>query len=139
MSQQLRIALDTNVCIAILNESSEPARRRISRLAGSEFAVSSVALFELHYGVWKSDRFEENMRVLKAFASRTQVLDLSYEDAAEAGRLRAHFRKLGQPIGPYDLLIAGQAKARSLVLATNNVREFGRVPGLVVEDWLANF
>jgi tRNA(fMet)-specific endonuclease VapC len=139
MSRHLKVALDANICIAILNESSEAARRRIRYLAPSEFAVSSIVVFELYYGVSKSRRSEENLRVLRSFVSRTQVLHFSEEDAIEAGKLRVYLRQIGQPIGPYDLLIAAQAKARSLKLATNNVREFSRVPSLIVEDWLADF
>jgi tRNA(fMet)-specific endonuclease VapC len=137
MSTTLKVVLDTNICIAILNETSQAARRRIRFLASSEFAVSSIVLFELYAGVHKSGRLEQNLRVLRSFVARTQVLEFSDDDAAEAGRLRSELDGIGRPIGAYDLLIAGQARARSLKLATNNVSEFSQVQGLVVEDWLA--
>jgi tRNA(fMet)-specific endonuclease VapC len=132
----VKIALDTNICIAILNDSSAAARARVSQFAPAEVAISSIVLFELYFGAHKSSRAQANLRVLKSFVSRVTVLDFSEEDAAEAGRLRAHLQSLGQPIGPFDVLIAAQAKARSLPLATNNVREFARVPELKIEDWL---
>jgi tRNA(fMet)-specific endonuclease VapC len=132
----VKIALDTNVCIAVLNNSSAPARARVSQFTATEVAISSIVLFELYFGAHKSRRAEANLRVLKSFVSRVTVLDFSQEDAAEAGRLRAYLQSLGQPIGPFDVLIAAQAKARSLPLATNNVREFARVPELKIEDWL---
>ena len=136
MSGVAKVALDTNICIAVLNNSSASARARVSQFSPAEIVISSIVLFELYFGVHRSSRVQANMSVLKSFVSRVTVLDFSEEDAEEAGRLRAYLQGLGQPIGPFDLLIAAQAKGRSLTLATNNVREFTRVPELAVEDWL---
>jgi tRNA(fMet)-specific endonuclease VapC len=135
----VKISLDTNVCIALLNNSSTAARERLQRHQTADVIVSSIVLFELAYGAEKSTRRERNLRALEEFLSRVRVLDFSAADASEAGKVRSHLERLGQPVGVFDTLIAGQAKARSLILATNNVREFLRIPELVVEDWLAPF
>lgn len=132
--------LDTNVCIAVINGIPSRVADRFDTvvLGGSEVCVSSVSVFELRYGVAKSARREFNAKQLERFLGvAMQVLPLDRSDAAQAGAVRAALERLGTPIGPYDLLIAGQALARGLVLVTQNVGEFGRVPGLSIEDWHA--
>jgi tRNA(fMet)-specific endonuclease VapC len=100
--------------------------------------LSGVALFELWHGVHKSAEFDRNRLVLVRYlAGSVRPVAFDEDDAAEAGRLRALLERAGTPIGPYDLLIAAQASRRSWTLATGNVREFARVPGLAVEDWTA--
>lgn len=130
--------LDTNVCIALINGTSEKIRRRFMqaiRRAPSP-AISSIAAHELWYGVAKSGRTVENANRLNAFLDRAvTVLDFSDHDAHAAGEIRADLERRGKRIGEYDTLIAGQAFARNLILVTANTREFGRVKGLVVEDW----
>jgi tRNA(fMet)-specific endonuclease VapC len=130
--------LDTNVCIAIMNGAPTTVRVRFERAAktGDTLLVSTVSSFELWYGVERSGRPEFNReRVRTFFEGRVQGLAFDEEDSAHAGVLRRALEKRGTPIGPYDLLIAGQALARGLVLVTHNVGEFGRVEGLRVEDW----
>lgn len=131
----MKYLLDTNAVIAVIAGN----KAMISRLEGfhpSDFGVSSIVMHELYFGCYKSQRVERNVAAVNAL--RFEVLDLTRRDAAEAGKLRAHLGKQGTPIGPYDVLIAGQAVARCLPLVTNNVKEFDRVPGLVLEDWLAD-
>ncbi len=79
---------------------------------------------------------EYNLETARLFLRNVPVLDMDQRDAITAGEIRASLALSGKPIGPYDLLIAGQAKARDLTMVTNNIREFERVPGLRVEDWL---
>ena len=95
--------------------------------------MSSVVIHELYYGAFKSQRVAKN--VARVDALQFPVLEFDQEDARQAGEIRAHLASKGTPIGPYDLLIAGQAKARKLILVTHNTTEFTRVPGLKVEDW----
>jgi tRNA(fMet)-specific endonuclease VapC len=95
--------------------------------------VSAVVIHELYYGAFKSQRVEKN--VARVDALRFSVLEFDEEDARQAGQIRAHLASKGTPIGPYDVLIAGQARARELTLVTHNTSEFQRVPGLKVEDW----
>jgi tRNA(fMet)-specific endonuclease VapC len=134
----LRYLLDTNVCIALINQ--RPASVRIAfdeALArASATYISSVALFELWYGVSKSLRREVNERLLAGFLSGPIVLlPFEGEDARVAGALRAELESLGRRIGEYDLLIAGQALRHKMVLVTANAREFSRVKNLSWEDW----
>ena len=99
--------------------------------------VSSITVFELWYGVGRSDRATENTDQLAAFLKRVRTIPFENEDAETAGLLRARLRKLGKLIGPYDLLLAGQALRRDLILVTANVSEFSRVEGLRCENWEA--
>lgn len=127
--------LDTNAVIAVLKDLASPIGQRLRRCRPEEVFVSSIVLHELFYGAFKSARVERNLAVVEGL--RFGVLDFSREDARAAGEIRAALAAQGVPIGPYDVLIAGQAVARGLVLVTRNGREFGRVQGLVVEDWEA--
>ncbi len=88
---------------------------------------------ELFYGAFKSPRSTQNVALIDAL--QFVVLEFDKEDARQAGRLRAFLAGKGTPIGPYDALIAGQALSRSMILVTHNTSEFGRVPGLQMEDW----
>lgn len=92
---------------------------------------------ELIYGAEKSVNPEQNLVVVEGFAARLEVLSHDELAASHTGQLRAELPRNGTPIGPYDPLIAGHARARGLITATNNRREFDRVPGLYVEDWKA--
>jgi tRNA(fMet)-specific endonuclease VapC len=97
-----------------------------------------VALFELRFGIAKSNRREHSERLLERFLGLgIDVLPFDAEDAAHAGDIRAHLESKGTPIGPYDCLIAAQARRRGATLVTANGREFERVPGLMVADWAA--
>ena len=90
----------------------------------------------LIYGAEKSAAPEKNLAVVESFAARLDVLNYDQEAAAHSGQLRAELAKNGKPIGPYDQMIAGHARSQGLILVTNNLREFERVPGLRVEDWV---
>lgn len=128
-----RYLLDTNVIIALLKDRDSPPSRRARQHRPSEICISSIVLHELFYGAFKSQRTERNVALVESL--RFEVLDLDPEDARQAGEIRAIPALGGTPIGPYDVLIAGQAKARDLILVTHNTAEFGRVPGLRIEDW----
>ena len=130
--------LDTNACIALINGHPSAVRTRLQKASagGAHVLVSSIALFELWYGVAKSAKQEFNRKRLEAFLSGP-ILVLPFEDADSrtAGSLRATLEATGKPIGAYDLLVAGQALRDRLTLVTSNVREFSRVSGLVWQDW----
>jgi tRNA(fMet)-specific endonuclease VapC len=130
--------LDTNACIALMNGNPSSVRARLQRAntAGSHILVSSIALFELWYGVAKSSNQDFNHKRLKAFLSGP-ILVLPFEDADSraAGTLRASLEISGKPIGAYDLLMAGQALRHGLTLVTSNVREFSRIKELTWQDW----
>lgn len=129
----MRYLLDANAIIALLNDTTSPIARRVRRHAPRDFGVSAVVIHELYYGAFKSQRVEQN--VARVDALQFSVLEFDEEDARQAGQIRAHLASKETPIGPYDMLIAGQAKARELTLVTHNTTEFQRVPGLKLEDW----
>lgn len=133
------ICLDTNVVLAILKEQPAHLLARFAReLSEGTLGLSSIVLFELHYGVANSGRRKENRERLAVFLQAPiEVLRFEPEDAEEAGTLRAELKRAGTPIGPYDLLIAAQARRRGARLVTANMGEFSRMPGLTVEDWAA--
>ena len=125
--------LDANAVIALLNDAKSLTARRARRHAPEEVGISSIVLHELYYGAFKSQRVAQNLARLDVL--QFDVVAFDHEDARQAGEVRALLAVRGTPIGPYDMLIAGQARARGLILVTHNTAEFGRVPGLRVEDW----
>jgi tRNA(fMet)-specific endonuclease VapC len=135
---RLTYLLDTNVCIALINGNPVVVRQRFDEAVAQASAVqvSSIALFELWYGVSKSRRREYNARLLEGFlAGPIHLLPFEADDARVAGELRAGLESIGRPISEYDLLIAGQALQHSITLVTANVREFGRIRNLTWENW----
>lgn len=134
--------LDTSTCIAIVEDRPARARGMLAeaRAANATVAVPTVALFELWFGVARSapTRRPVNELRLRAFLSGpVEPLPFEPEDARAAGEIREALRAAGTPIGAYDLLIAGQALARGLTVATSNLSEFRRVAGLACVDWCA--
>ncbi len=131
--------LDTNACIAVINGRPAAVRERLREVMerGETAGVSTVALFELWYGVTKSARVDANTERLAIFLTPLETLPFDDEDARVAGAIRADLERAGTPVGAYDVLMAGQAVRRGLVLVTANVSEFGRVPGLRWENWAA--
>jgi tRNA(fMet)-specific endonuclease VapC len=125
--------LDTNAVIALLNAPRSKLASRVRQSNPTDVAVSVIALHELFYGAFKSQRALRNLAVLDAL--QFEVVEFDKEDARQAGEIRASLAARGTPIGPYDLLIAGQAISRDLTLITHNTVEFGRVTGLRLEDW----
>jgi tRNA(fMet)-specific endonuclease VapC len=134
------ICLDTNVIIVSFNNPASPVRTRINQARddGIPLAVSAIVAFELWSGAAKSGHRQRNTeRLVDFFTGPIQILPLDAEDAREAGDIRAALERMGKPIGPYDILIAAQARRRNALLATANTREFARVPGLNTEYWAA--
>jgi tRNA(fMet)-specific endonuclease VapC len=134
----LTYLLDTNACIALINGRPEAVRRRFARVSAGDdvIATSSVVLFELWYGVAKSQRLMANAERIATFLSGPlEVMDFTPEDAEHSGRIRATLEGLGNPIGAYDVLIAGQALRHKATLVTANASEFARVKGLRLQDW----
>ena len=133
------IHLDTNAAIALLNDHQPAVRTRFdeARAAHTPLALSIVVYHELMYGAAASERRRENEHKIALFvaAGGLDIPALEQADAQEAADIRAHLRRLGSPIGPYDVLIAGQARRAGATLVTANGHEFERVPGLTVADW----
>jgi tRNA(fMet)-specific endonuclease VapC len=131
----MRYLLDTNLVIALLAGRSPQIESRFEGCDPEDVAVSAVTAFELYFGAYKSARVEFNLETLRQLFSELPILNIDSSDGRAAGEVRAALQRLGTPIGPYDVLIAGQAKARGLTVVTNNTAEFKRVEGLAVEDW----
>lgn len=131
----MRYLLDTNVVIALLNDATSAVARTARRHRPGNIGISAVIAHELFYGAYKSHRAKQNVALVESL--RLEVLDFDKDDARKAGEIRALLAVMGSPIGPYDVLIAGQALARDMILVTHNTNEFSRVPGLRIEDWEA--
>ena len=126
--------LDTNIVIYTIKNKPEQVRHAFKSHEG-QMCISTVTLGELIYGAEKSQQPERNLDVVERFAARVSVLPFDIQDTAHFGQVRAELAKMGTPIGPYDAMIAGHARSRGLILVTNNVGEFKRVPGLRLENW----
>lgn len=131
----MRYLLDTNVWVDYLNQRHESVTARIQRADPDDLGLSTVVLAELRYGADKSQRPARNHARIDVLVQEIPCLDFDETAAATFGRLRTALEAQGNPIGPYDMMIAAQALSRGLVLVTDNLRELGRVRGLQVENW----
>ncbi len=131
----LKYLLDTNMCIFTIKNKPAQVREAFNQHEG-QLCISTVTLMELIYGAEKSAMPDKNLKVIEGFSARLEVLEYDTEAAIHSGQLRAELAKKGTPIGPYDQMIAGHARSRGLIVVTNNLKEFERVPGLRVEDWV---
>jgi tRNA(fMet)-specific endonuclease VapC len=124
--------LDSNAVITLM-KGHDGFLTRIRQHHPRDFAISSIVMHELFYGAYRGQRTTENLVRIESL--RFEVLAFDREDARHAGEVGAMLAAAGTLVGPYDVLIAGQAIARDLTLITHNVRDFQRVPALKVEDW----
>jgi tRNA(fMet)-specific endonuclease VapC len=129
----MRYLLDADALIELLKDPDSVVARRARRESPSELAISAIVAHELFYGAFKSARVDRNLASIGAL--RFPVLSFDIEDARRAGQIRAFLVSKGASIGAYDVLIAGQALSRKMILVTHNTREFVRVPELRLEDW----
>lgn len=131
----LRYLLDTNIVIYVLKRRPVEVLSTFNANA-SRMAISSITLAELLHGAEKSSRVSENLAAVEDFCSRLQVMPYGPKAAQHYGAIRAALEKLGQPIGVNDMHIAAHARSEGLVLVTNNMGEFARVPALEAENWV---
>jgi len=127
--------LDTNICIYVIKRKPLTALDTFNLHAG-QLCISSITLAELLHGAAKSAKPDHNLRQVEDFVSRLEVLDYGQQAAAHYGDIRADLEKKGTPIGVNDLHIAGHARSSGFVVVTNNEKEFIRVDGLRVENWV---
>ncbi|KXG75827.1 tRNA(fMet)-specific endonuclease VapC [Fervidicola ferrireducens] len=132
----MKYMLDTNICIYIIKKKPTEVIERFKKLDIGDICISSITLAELWYGVEKSQYKEKNRAALAAFIAPFEILPFSDKAATSYGEIRAFLEKRGESIGAYDLLIAAHALSENLTLVTNNVREFAKIPGLSVENWV---
>ena len=132
--------LDTNICIYIIKKSPEKVIKKLEAIikaeVKNEIYLSSITVSELYYGVEKSTQVDKNLEALKGFLTPFQVVDFDLKSAVIFGQVRANLEKRGTVIGPYDLQIASVALTHDFVLVTNNTKEFERVEGLQLENWV---
>lgn len=130
----LRYLLDTNIVIYIIKKRPIDILPIFNRHAG-ELAISCITLAELWHGAEKSQNPEKNRHVVEDFTSRVDVMDYDPKAAMHYGQIRGYLERSGIPIGVNDVHIAAQARSCGLTLVSNNIREFERVPGLLLENW----
>ena len=128
--------LDTNICIYVLKNSYPALTDKVFSFNPSLIAMSSVTVFELEYGAEKSNWGERTRQKLRQFIAPFTILPFDSDDAVTAGRIRGVLEKQGNIIGPYDYQIAAQGISKGLTVVTHNTREFERIPGIILEDWV---
>lgn len=130
--------LDTNICIYIIKQKPKEVIDKFKKMKENDICISSITYSELIYGAEKSSNVKKNLLALTMFLSNIEILPYDENASSEYGLIRAELEKDGKPIGPLDMLIAAHAKSLNIKLVTNNVKEFERVKGLKIENWVKN-
>ncbi len=131
----LTYMLDTNICIYVMKSYPLELRDKFNALA-EQLCISSITLGELHYGAEKSARRADNLTAIEHFVARLDVLPFAEKAAVHYGQVRAELERAGTPSGPHDIQIGGHARSEGLIVVTNNMREFARMPGVRAENWV---
>jgi len=132
----MRYLLDTNICIYLIKKRPLELLEHFRQHSPRDVGISTITLFELQYGIEKSQYRRKSEDALAKFLQPLNILHLDRSSAMEAASIRAQLEKKGIPIGPYDLLIAGLARSQDMILVTNNTKEFQRISGLTLENWV---
>lgn len=132
----MRYMLDTNICIYAIKHKPEQVFLKLQEHEPSEICISSVTYAELVHGVEKSRAIEKNRVALALLLANIEIMDFDSSAAESYGKIRADLEKAGKPIGPLDMMIAGHAKSLGYTIVTNNMKEFMRVNGLKLENWV---
>ena len=131
----IKYLLDTNILIYTIKNRPEEVRKTFNLHAG-QMAISTITVAELIYAAERSAKPEQNLNDIEGLIARLDVLDFNSDAATHFAQVRAELYAKGQPIGPYDMMIAGHARSKGLILVTNNTKEFERVAGLRIENWV---
>lgn len=134
----MKYLFDTNICIYLINKKFEYLIDRVEKYGIENIGISSITIAELEYGIAKSSspHKEENRVALLEFLIPFKFIDFNQNDAYEYGRIRQDLQSQGKIIGNMDILIGAQAVSRELILVTNNEKEFKRIDGLGIENWV---
>jgi tRNA(fMet)-specific endonuclease VapC len=132
----MRALLDTNICIYLIKKKPPAVLKKFKTFQINDLGISSITLAELEFGVYNSSYPDQNQEALNQFLIPLEIALFDDRAAIEYGRIRAYLQRRGLPIGSMDLLIAAQAKSLAVPLVTNNLREFKRIPGLLLENWV---
>ena len=130
--------LDTNICIYIIKQKPKEVIDHFKKMKENDICISSITYSELLYGAEKSSNVKKNLLALTMFLSNIEILPYDENASSKYGLIRAELEKDGKPIGPLDMLIAAHAKSLNIKLVTNNVKEFERIKGLKIENWVKN-
>jgi len=130
--------LDTNICIYIIKNRPKSVKEKFREFEIGELCISTITVSELMYGAFKSEHSEKNLKAIESFLMPFEIVEYDFRASVEYGKIRAYLEKKGQVIGNMDMQIAGHALALDLVLVTNNTREFERVKGLGLDNWVKN-
>jgi len=133
----IKYMLDTNIVIYIIKRRPIELLQLFNQHTG-QLCISSITLGELMHGVEKSQQADKNLKNVEDFISRLEVLDYDLKAATHYGDIRADLERKGTPIGVNDVHIAGHARSEGLIIVTNNIKEFERVAGLRIENWVSN-
>ena len=133
----MKYLLDTNICIALIRQRPAGLLQRLTALEPGEVGLSSITLAELIYGAAKSSQTEQNLAALEQFLLPLELVNFDESAATAYGQIRAGLEREGKVIGSMDMLIAAHALSLNTILVTNNTKEFGRVSGLLLEDWIS--
>ena len=131
----MRYMLDTNICIYTIKHKPEKVFQRLQEIDPEDICVSSVTYAELVHGVEKSAAVEKNRLALLMLLANIEILNFDVDAADCYGKIKADLDKKGTPIDPFDMMIAGHAMSMGYAVVTNNVKEFSRVQGLILENW----
>ena len=132
----MKYLVDTNILIYLMNSKSLKLQNKFTSKSIEKFCVSSITVAELIYGAKKSKKIEKNLNAAIKILSVFKIIDFTSMDAFEYGDIRADLELQGNIIGANDLLIAAQARRLNLVVLTANIKEYNRVKGLKVENWV---
>ncbi|MFY9261654.1 MAG: type II toxin-antitoxin system VapC family toxin [Gallionella sp.] len=133
----MKIMLDTNICIALIKRKPTHVLQKMQTYVAGDVCISSITLAELRFGASKSQHSAKNHATLDKFLLPLDIADFDEAATRHYGELRSTLEKQGTPIGALDTLIAAHALSLNLPLVTHNTREFNRVAGLQVEDWIS--
>lgn len=131
-----RYLLDTNICIYLIKKHPPEVLARFQQIQLKQLHIPSITLFELYYGIEKNNSQQRNLAALENFIAPLTIVDFTLDAAKKAAKIRSHLQKQGTPIGAYDIQIAAIAISLNMTLLTNNTREFERVKGLKLENWV---
>ena len=128
--------LDTNICIYIIKNRPKSVKEKFREYEIGELCISTITVSELMYGAFKSEQTAKNLKAIESFLMPFDIVDYDFTASVEYGKIRANLEKKGQIIGNMDMQIAGHAFALDVVLVTNNTKEFERVEGLELDNWV---
>ena len=133
----IRYLLDTNICIYLIKKHPPEVLARFQQVQIKQLHIPTITLFELYYGIEKNNSQQRNLSALESFIAPLTVVDFTLDAAKKAAKIRNYLQKQGTPIGAYDIQIAAIALSLNMTLLTNNIREFERVKGLKLENWVS--